>query len=35
MLIYEAFKEFRGHELAEQKLTEFLDQICMNSYMIS
>ena len=34
-LIFEAFKEFRGHELAEAKLSEFEERICQNSYMIS
>ena len=34
-LIFEAFKEFRGHELAEAKLAEFEERICQNSYMIS
>ena len=27
-LIFEAFKEFRGHELAEPKLIEFEERIC-------
>ena len=34
-IIFDAFKEFRGRELAQYRLKEFEDRVCGDSYLVT